>query len=244
MKRLLGALLLLVASVNVFANIYYTIDNNREFPVILSESDANGTELNSYTYGDSYLPISRYDVQADQTYYYHDDGVKVLGVTDQTGTLVATYQYDAFGNVLVMEGPEARLEDLIFGGNRFDKSTGHYDARSRDYDPTIGRFTQPDTFQGYDARPITLHKYLYAFSDPVNFVDPSGEIGIGDISATLRINGSLSTASTTSGRIGISKVLQGAGREAFGIVGEEIIGFAKEALVMMLIAAKVANQGA
>lgn len=38
----------------------------------------------------------------------------------------------------------------------------------------MGRFTTRDSFEGNVAEPLSLHKYLYAHSNPVNLVDPSG----------------------------------------------------------------------
>ena len=40
--------------------------------------------------------------------------------------------------------------------------------------PSVGRFISMDTYQGSNADPISLHKYLYANSNPVTYTDPSG----------------------------------------------------------------------
>jgi RHS repeat-associated protein len=45
---------------------------------------------------------------------------------------------------------------------------------ARYYNPNTGRFMSRDPFDGYIDVPVTLHKYLYAGSDPVNRRDPSG----------------------------------------------------------------------
>ena len=44
-------------------------------------------------------------------------------------------------------------------------------------DPTTGRFTQEDTYQGNLYDPATLHKYSYANDNPVVYCDPSGYFG-------------------------------------------------------------------
>ena len=41
--------------------------------------------------------------------------------------------------------------------------------------PETGRFLTVDPFEGVNADPVTLHKYLYASANPVMYVDPSGE---------------------------------------------------------------------
>ena len=51
-------------------------------------------------------------------------------------------------------------------------------ARSRYYNPAHGRFLEQDTYRASLLDPQQLNRYLYCASDPVNHVDPSGNIGI------------------------------------------------------------------
>jgi hypothetical protein len=46
--------------------------------------------------------------------------------------------------------------------------------RSRDYDPGTGRFAQQDGYEGDVSAPPSLHRYAYAYNDPVQYTDPSG----------------------------------------------------------------------
>ncbi|WP_435879361.1 RHS repeat-associated core domain-containing protein [Streptomyces mutabilis] len=55
--------------------------------------------------------------------------------------------------------------------------TGLYKMGHRYYDPTLGRFTQPDP-SGQETNP-----YLYAAGDPINNLDPSG---LGWLMGTVR----------------------------------------------------------
>lgn len=48
--------------------------------------------------------------------------------------------------------------------------------RKRTYDPTMGRFIQPDTFDGLVTDPATLNRYMYAANNPLKFRDPSGNV--------------------------------------------------------------------
>jgi hypothetical protein len=51
-----------------------------------------------------------------------------------------------------------------------------------------------DTWMGYDSDPLSLHKYLYSGSDPVNHVDPSGHFfSLGEVQATQTIQAELTT---------------------------------------------------
>jgi hypothetical protein len=40
------------------------------------------------------------------------------------------------------------------------------------YRPQLGQFLTQDTYEGDPEQPASLHKYLYADSDPVNRIDP------------------------------------------------------------------------
>ena len=42
--------------------------------------------------------------------------------------------------------------------------------------PLTGRFWTADTYEGGNSDPVSLHKYLYANADPVNGMDPSGNM--------------------------------------------------------------------
>ena len=63
-----------------------------------------------------------------------------------------------------------------YAGECFDKETGTIYLRARYYDPRIGRFISEDSYWGDDADPLSLNLYTYCGNDPVNFIDPSGNI--------------------------------------------------------------------
>ena len=55
-----------------------------------------------------------------------------------------------------------------------------------------------DEHPGSQSIPLTLNKYLYGNADPVNHVDPSGNMSLGDIGAGLNIQGILGTSAFRS----------------------------------------------
>ncbi|MFM6586990.1 MAG: RHS repeat-associated core domain-containing protein, partial [Microcystis panniformis] len=66
--------------------------------------------------------------------------------------------------------------NYLFAGEQFDEAVDGYYLRARYYDPNTGRFASVDPFEGFNNQPITLHDYLYAGVNPVNAIDPSGEV--------------------------------------------------------------------
>lgn len=106
------------------------------------------------------------------TYQVHcdDHNVSVRAITDASGTVVAHYEFDAWGNQL---GSSSGLSGgLAYGfaggiGIRFDSTTGLYFARERWYDPVLARFISRDIL---DAN----NRYAFCHNNPVNHVDPTG----------------------------------------------------------------------
>jgi len=112
------------------------------------------------------------------SYYYLFDGLgSVAALTDNAGNVVATYNYEPFGKLSSTTGTIANPYRWLGGlGVYHDTSTGLYKMGTRYYDPSLGRFTQVDPIAGGSA-----NAYDYARQDPINNVDPSGQIcGPGD----------------------------------------------------------------
>ncbi|MCT7981395.1 scabin-related ADP-ribosyltransferase, partial [Laspinema olomoucense] len=84
-----------------------------------------------------------------------------------------------------------------------------YYLRQRSYDAGIGRFTRRDTYEGRIFEPITLHKYLYANGNPVNYVDPSGFYSIAEAQVAADIASTLAGIQWESGSYLISATLRG-----------------------------------
>ena len=92
-----------------------------------------------------------------------------LVVDASTGQVMQEMAYDAFGNVLTDTNPG--FQPFGFAGGLYDQHTKLTRFGARDYDAEIGRWTAKDPF-GFGAGDTNL--YGYAFNDPVNFIDPSG----------------------------------------------------------------------
>jgi RHS repeat-associated protein len=125
------------------------------------------------------------------THHYHYDGLgSTRYLSDASGTLTDSYDYESFGQLLNETGStENRYR---FAGEQLDSGLDQYYLRARYYNQYAGRFTQMDTWMGNNSDPVTLHKYLYANADPANMVDPSGNFGLTSIGVASNIQVELS----------------------------------------------------
>jgi len=93
--------------------------------------------------------------------------------TDANGAKTATALYKAFGETRYTLGNLG--SDYKFTGQRLQAELGIYWFQSRWMDPSLGRFTQPDTIvptstQGTQA----WDRYAYTSNNPLRYTDPTG----------------------------------------------------------------------
>ncbi|MCL4292304.1 MAG: hypothetical protein KJ056_04650 [Acidimicrobiia bacterium] len=118
-----------------------------------------------YLYGPGDLPVA--EITASAVRYLHTDQANsVRTVTDNTGTVVATATWDAYGGRLATSGTQSRLG---WQGQYTDPDTNLVYLRARYYDPTTATFLTPDPLQDQTQTP-----YTYTQGDPWNHTDPSG----------------------------------------------------------------------
>ncbi len=151
---------------NHVEKVYYLNDNSSLTNVLVEIS--NDGEV-TYTVG---ADLISQEVDGEVYVYLYDGHGTVRALADEDGKITDTYSYDAFGNLLSSTGETAN--NYLYCGEQFDSTTGLYYLRARYMDTSIGRFISMDTYQGSNADPISLHKYLYANSNPVTYTDPSG----------------------------------------------------------------------
>jgi RHS repeat-associated protein len=105
------------------------------------------------------------------TYYYLYDGESnVIGLVNSTGSRVATYTYDPYGNTTA-SGTAASLNPYRYQGG-YEDSTGLYHYGDRYYNTTTDSWTQLDP-SGQDPG------YVYANDNPANSGDPTGDATVG-----------------------------------------------------------------
>lgn len=173
----------------------YLIDtNNHTGYAQVVEELQGGTVTKQFTYGHDLISQR---TGANVSFYQYDGHGSVRQLTDQSGAVTDTYTYDAFGNLIARTGSTAN--DYLYAGEQFDANLGFYYLRARYMNPSNGRFQSMDSFEGKKNDPISLHKYIYANANPPNKIDTSGHESIGELSATLSINTTISSIPATQG---------------------------------------------
>jgi RHS repeat-associated protein len=137
------------------------------------EEIVDGQVQTQYTYGHMIVSQKRRLAGGWVVSFYSTDGHgSVRQLTDEAGAVTDTYTFDAFGKLISSTGTTPN--PYLYAGERFDADLGLYHLRARHYDADRGRFVSMDPYPGKTADPVSMHKYLYANADPINFIDPSG----------------------------------------------------------------------
>lgn len=149
-------------------NYYYDGDQ------VLYETDGSGKVIIEYIWNEDGTPISF--LYNGETYFYHMNGHgDIINITDKDGSIVATYSYDAWGNILKKEGSLADINPYLYAGYRYDKEIGLYYLKARYYDPNNGVFITLDPDPGIQDEPLGQNGYNYGMNNPIEFVDHNGE---------------------------------------------------------------------
>ena len=88
------------------------------------------------------------------------------------GQPTSRHDYGPFGNPLTSNGSTV-LNGKAYINERFDAETGLQYLHARYYDPNLGRFLTPDTWDPILAG-VDFNRYAYAGNDPVNQSDANG----------------------------------------------------------------------
>ena len=157
-------------------NVEYVLDDTH----VLQETDANVLEhpaYRRYHYGAEPLMV----VDGARARFIGTDALgSPTDLTGTTGQVEAKRQYDAWGRYRNGTAPGAGEAKLGFTGHQFDPETGLVYARARYYDPEIGRFVSRDSFEGTLGDAPSLHRFAYAWGNPLRYWDRTGFCTEGD----------------------------------------------------------------
>ena len=116
--------------------------------------------------------------------YYFQKNLQgdVIGITNEHGTVVGAYRYDAWGAAAgiitcteLTDGVDiANINPFRYRSYYFDKEIEMYYLQSRYYDPQIARFVNGDRSDLVNFAGKNL--FTYCFNIPVTYVDYNGNI--------------------------------------------------------------------
>ena len=121
------------------------------------------------------------------TKYWYDKNLQgdIVGIRNASGTLVAQYEYDAWGkHISITDGSGndvsnnethiANVNPFRYRGYYFDVETGWYYLNARYYDPNVGRFLSPDLILITDSGVQGYNLYQYCYNNPIIYNDSDG----------------------------------------------------------------------
>jgi len=155
------------------ATTYYIYD---PWGNLLAEADANGI-TRKYVYGNGLLALAT----SSDLYCYHFDATgNTIALTDMAQTVVNSYSYEPFGQVLAQQETVAQPFKFVGRFGVMAEPNGIYYMRARYYDPSVGRFISEDPL-GFGGGDVNF--FAYVLNDPVNWVDPTGNIRLPALNA-------------------------------------------------------------
>ncbi|MBQ7761385.1 MAG: RHS repeat-associated core domain-containing protein [Clostridia bacterium] len=219
----------------------YVIDGTK----ILTESYGNVFIIYIYDETDSPVGMAymNYTFPGEEfNYYFFTKNLQgdIMNIYHQDGFLVASYEYDAWGNhkVYNANGQETTSESFIgninpfrYRGYYYDNETGLYYLNARYYDPETKRFVNADdiSYLGANGDIQDFNLYAYCNNNPVMYVDPSGKLAVSLTVIGLIIGAVVGAAAGGIGAYNIAKNNGAEDWELFGwtmagIVGGGVVG--------------------
>ena len=139
---------------------------------IAEYNEATGALLREYIWN-GWDPVAL--IEGGTVYYVRTDHIaRPVFATTPTGAKVWEATYTPFGGVHTSSG---NLPANRFPGQWFQTESGLHQNWMRDYDPTTGRYLEPDPLGLVDGASV----YGYVKGNPGRWIDPTGEQSISDI---------------------------------------------------------------
>ena len=165
-------------SVNGAKTKYYYVNGKLHY-----EERSDGTKLYFFYDSNGYLTCINHN---GSTNYYPATNLRgdVVALYRHTGALLATYEYDAWGNVIAVKDATgnaitdqshiANLNPIRYRGYYYDTETKLYYLQSRYYNAEVGRFLNADGYLTTGQGVLSYNMFAYCGNNPVMYSDPSG----------------------------------------------------------------------
>ena len=175
-------------------------------------------------YGVHYDHYSASGLRSETYYFAYNAQGDVIGIYDFSGRLMATYDYDEWGNctvnVLAADNNGHAIDSLDhiahvnpfrYRGYFYDAETGFYYLNSRYYDPGTGRFVNADDESISQVSPESTNydKNLFAYCDnnPISREDSDGDFWV--TVGIMAVGGVIGSAVSAISSAATQKILTG-----------------------------------
>jgi len=110
-------------------------------------------------------------------FFIKDHLGSVRAVVSETGEVQQTNEFYPYGDMFGTSGTADNSSDnrYRFTGKELGEGTGLYDFSARFLQTSLGRFTTIDPLA---EKYPNISPYAYCNGNPVNFVDPDGEVPV------------------------------------------------------------------
>jgi RHS repeat-associated protein len=154
--------------------LHYLYDNED----IIAVLDGNNNVISNFTHGPGIDEPLIMKSSTSENYYYHADGLgSITALTNETGAIVETIEYQAYGKPVFKDGQGNTISRSALGNiysytsREYDAETGLFYFRARYYNAEMGRFSQEDPI-GFAGGDVNL--YVYVENKPLVDTDSSG----------------------------------------------------------------------
>ena len=158
--------------------------------ITTSITDNAYTTTTCYFYGNG---LTSQDNGKDYFSYHFNNVGSTMAVTDIKGSIVETYNYTPYGELI--DGEYREDIPLLYNGQYgvITDSNGLYYMRARYYNVEIKRFINQDVLLGVLERVSSLNRYAYVEGNPISYLDP---FGLEKLAYYMEIHNDLSVVST------------------------------------------------
>ena len=163
---------------------HYLWDRLGPVPRLLATYDDTGALLEHFVWDQTGL-LQVHDGAGDVATVFRDRRSSVRGLSDPSGALTDTWNYDVWGAPVSHTG--ASTQPYGFGGMVMDDALGLYYAQARWYEPEAGRFLSMDPVHGTTENPLTFNPWVFGLGDPVHYLDPTGRFSMAELTVSMAI---------------------------------------------------------
>ena len=156
----------------------YILDGTNVIKETVTDTANCPKYINEYLYDlDGTVCGLKYDGVA--YYFYKNLQGDVIAITDETGAIVASYTYDAWGKCTIVSDTSgvniSEINPFRYRSYYYDAETEFYYLQSRYYDPEVGRFINRDNIRFIAKRKLFNNLFAYCSNNPICNVDANGK---------------------------------------------------------------------